>query len=144
LYNLEHAHTVIRGNIRYEGFAFIIQCLKHLNLFSFDNVPDSTKTWKDLLYSHLKNPYNEDIIYNTKRKYLDKDLEIFVVSSSTDNKKEKYFYLNLAIFALSQFDDRYIAKQGFILLFKRLYSMLKYFDFYNEGNKVLLYISTAI
>jgi hypothetical protein len=51
------------------------------------------------------------------------------------------FYFNLSLLAISYFDDKYIRKYSFEVLFNRIYSTLIYLDFYNENNIVTLYIT---
>jgi saccharopine dehydrogenase (NADP+, L-glutamate forming) len=137
LYNLKHAKSVIRGNIRYQGFTFVIQCFKFLNLFSQDKISEKTKTWRDHLNKILKNPRIQDNIYEIKNKYIKKGLEMFVYNNDlSDSLVERIFYFNLSLLALSYFDDRYIRKYGFENLFNRIYSVLLYLELYKEDNKV--------
>jgi len=137
LYNLTNAKSVIRGLIRYQGFTFIMQCFKNLNLLSFERVDEKIRNWRDFLNKILKNPRNEDTIYEMKSKYIKKGIEIFLYNNKIcDTVAERLFYFNLALLAISQFEDKYIRKYGFEYLFNRIYSVLIYLDFYNENNEV--------
>ncbi len=138
LYNLTNAKSIIRGVIRYQGFTFTMQCFKNLNLLSFDHVDEKTRNWRDFLNKILKNPRNEDTIYEIKSKYIKKGIEIFLYNNKICvTVAERLFYFNLALLAISQFEDRYIRKYGFEYLFNRIYSVLIYLDFYNEHNVVI-------
>jgi len=140
LYNLTNAKSIIRGVIRYQGFTFTMQCFKNLNLLSFDHVDEKTRNWRDFLNKILKNPRNEDTIYEIKSKYIKKGIEIFLYNNKICvTVAERLFYFNLALLAISQFEDRYIRKYGFEYLFNRIYSVLIYLDFYNEHNVVIYY-----
>lgn len=137
IYNLKHAKSIIRGNIRYQGFTFVIQCFKFLNLFSHDKISETTKSWRDHLNKILKNPRIQDNIYEIKNKYIKKGLEMFVYNNDlSDSLVERIFYFNLSLLAISYFDDRYIRKYGFENLFNRIYSVLLYLELYKEDNKV--------
>lgn len=137
LYNLTNAKSVIRGIIRYQGFTFTMQCFKNLNLLSFERVDEKTKTWRDFLNKILKNPRNEDTIYEMKSKYIKKGIEIFAYNNKICNSvAERLFYFNLSLLAISQFEDKYIRKYGFEQLFNRIYSALIYLEFYREDNEV--------
>jgi hypothetical protein len=136
LYNLKHAKSVIRGIIRYQGFTFIIQCFKFLNLFSFEK-PDK-KNWREHLNKLLKNPRIQDIIYDVKNRYIKKGLEMLIYNVSTSESiAERMFYFNLSLLAISYFDDKYITKYRFEILFNRIYAALMYLDFYNDKNEFL-------
>lgn len=138
LYNLTNAKSVIRGLIRYQGFTFTMQCFKNLHLLSFERVDEKIRTWKDFLNRILKNPRNEDTIYEMKSKYIKKGIEIFLYNNKIcDTVAERLFYFNLALLAISQFEDKYIRKYGFDYLFNRIYSVLIYLEFYNEDNVVI-------
>lgn len=140
LYNLNNAKSVIRGLIRYQGFTFTMQCFKNLNLLSFERVDEKIRNWRDFLNKILKNPRNEDIIYEMKSKYIKKGIEIFLYNNKIcDTVAERLFYFNLALLAISNFEDKYIRKYGFEYLFNRIYSVLIYLEFYNEDNEVLFY-----
>jgi saccharopine dehydrogenase-like NADP-dependent oxidoreductase len=140
LYNLKDARSVIRGIIRYQGFTFIIQCFKFLNLFSFDK-PDK-KNWREHLNKLLKNPRIQDIIYDMKNRYIRKGQEILIYNVNTsDSIAEKMFYFNLSLLAISYFDDKYTLRHRFELLFNRIYSALMYLDLYNEKNEVNIIIT---
>jgi len=137
LYNLNNAKSVIRGLIRYQGFTFTMQCFKNLNLLSFERVDEKIKNWRDFLNKILKNPRNEDIIYEMKSKYIKKGIEIFLYNNKIcDTVAERLFYFNLALLSISNFEDKYIRKYGFEYLFNRIYSVLIYLEFYNEENQV--------
>jgi len=137
LYNLKSAKSVIRGIIRYQGFTFTMQCFKNLNLLSFERVDEKIRTWRDYLNKILKNPRNEDTIYEMKSKYIKKGIEIFLYHNKIcDSVGERLFYFNLALLAISQFEDKYIRKYGFEILFNRIYSVLIYLEFYREDNEV--------
>ena len=137
LYNLTNAKSVIRGLIRYQGFTFTMQCFKNLHLLSFERVDEKIRNWRDFLNKILKNPRNEDTIYEMKSKYIKKGIEIFLYNNKIcDTVAERLFYFNLALLAISQFEDKYIRKYGFEYLFNRIYSVLIYLDFYNENNEV--------
>ncbi len=137
LYNLTNAKSVIRGLIRYKGFAFTMQCFKNLNLLSFESVDIKIKTWRDLLNKILKNPRNEDTIFDMKSKYMKKGIEIFLYHNKIcDSIAERIFYFNLSLLAMSPFEDKYIKKNGFEILFNRIYSVLIYLEFYGEDNEV--------
>jgi len=139
LYNLTNAKSVIRGIIRFQGFTFTMQCFKNLNLLSFEKVDDKIKSWREYLNKILKNPRNEDTIYDMKSKYIKKGIEIFLYNNKIcDSVAESLFYFNLALLAISQFEDKYIKKHGFDILFNRIYSVLIYLDFYREDNDVRL------
>lgn len=141
LYNLKDATNVIRGAVRYQGFTFIIQCFKFLGLYSFSKIDEKTNIWRDHLNKILKNPRNQDIIYDMKNKYLKKGLELFIYNLNiSDSFAEKIFYFNLAILALSYFEEKYIRKYGFDILFNRIYSVLIYLEFYKEDNIVNKYL----
>jgi saccharopine dehydrogenase-like NADP-dependent oxidoreductase len=142
LYNLKNAKNVIRGIIRYQGFTFIIQCFKFLNLFSFEKIDEKIDNWKDLLNKKLKNPRIQDNIYEVKDKYLKKGhLEMFVYNLTvTESLSERMFYFNLSLLAISYFEDKYVRKYGFENLFHHVYSVLTYLEFFNEENKVLFNI----
>jgi len=137
LYNLNNAKSVIRGIIRYQGFTFTMQCFKNLNLLSFERVNEKIRTWRDFLNLILKNPRNEDTIYEMKSKYIKKGIEIFLYHNKIcDSVAERLFYFNLALLAISHFEDKYIRKNGFDILFNRIYSVLIYLEFYREDNEV--------
>lgn len=137
LYNLQHAKNVIRGIFRYQGFSFVIQCFKFLNLFSFERIDPKFQTWREYINKTLKNPRIQDSIYEVKNKYLKKGLEMFVVNPKlSDSISERMFYFNLCLLALSYFDDKYIRKYGFETLFNRIYSVFIFLEFYKEDNKV--------
>jgi saccharopine dehydrogenase-like NADP-dependent oxidoreductase len=137
LYELKHAKSVVRGIIRYQGFSFIIQCFKYLNLFSFDKIDENAKNWRDHLNKVLRNPRIQDTIYDIKDKYIKRGQEMFIYNINTsDHVAERMFYFNLSLLALSFFDDKYIRKYSFEVLFNRIYSTLIYLDFYNENNVV--------
>jgi saccharopine dehydrogenase-like NADP-dependent oxidoreductase len=137
LYNLKHAKSVIRGYVRYQGFTFVIQCFKYLNLFSNEKFNEKTITWRDHLNKTLKNPRIQDNIYEIKNKYIKKGLEMFVYNADlSDSIVERIFYYNLSLLAISYFDDKYIRKYGFENLFNRIYSVLLYLEFFKEDNKV--------
>ena len=138
LYNLKNAKSVIRGLIRYQGFTFTMQCFKNLNLLSFDSVDYKIKNWRDYLNKILRNPRNEDTIYEIKNKYMRRGIEIFLYNNKIcDSIAERLFYFNLALLAISPFEDKYIRKYGFEILFNRIYSVLIYLDFYREDNEVI-------
>jgi alpha-aminoadipic semialdehyde synthase len=141
IYNLKHAKSVIRGIIRYQGFCFIIQCFKYLNLFSFDKIDEKTKNWKEHLNKVLRNPRIQDVIYDIKDKYIKRGQEMYIYNQNTsDSVAERMFYFNLSLLALSYFDDKYIRKYSFEVLFNRIYSTLIYLDLYNENNIVRSFI----
>lgn len=141
LYNLNSAKSVIRGIIRYAGFTFTMQCFKNLNLLSFDRVEEKIRTWRDYLNRILKNPRNEDTIYEMKSKYIKKGIEIFLYNNKKcDSVAERLFYFNLALLAISHFEDKYIKKYGFEVLFNRIYSVLIYLEFYGDDNEVIFSI----
>lgn len=140
LYNLNSAKNVVRGIIRYQGFTFTMQCFKNLNLLSFERVDEKVRTWRDYLNKILKNPRNEDTIYEMKSKYIKKGIEIFLYNNKIcDSVAERLFYFNLALLAISQFEDKYIRKYGFEILFNRIYSVLIYLEFYREDHEVSLF-----
>jgi alpha-aminoadipic semialdehyde synthase len=140
IYDLKHAKSVIRGIIRYQGFSFIIQCFKFLNLFSFDKIDDKTNNWRDHLNKALRNPRIQDSIYDIKDKYIKRGQEMYIYNINTsDQVAERMFYFNLSLLAISYFDDKYIRKYSFEVLFNRIYSTLIYLDFYNENNTVTYY-----
>lgn len=137
LYNLTNAKSVIRGLIRYKGFTFTMQCFKNLNLLSFERVDEKIRNWRDFLNKILKNPRNQDTIYEMKSKYIKKGIEIFLYNNKIcDTVAERLFYFNLALLAISHFEDKYIRMYGFEYLFNRIFSVLIYLDFYNESNEV--------
>lgn len=140
LYNLNNAKSVIRGIIRYQGFTFVIQCFKNLQLFSLKKIENNIITWRDYLNIILKNPRNEDTIYDVKNKYFSKGYELFIRKSTlSDTLAERKFYLNLSLLCISDFEDKYIKKYNFETLFNRIYSTLVFLDLYNENNKVIFY-----
>jgi saccharopine dehydrogenase-like NADP-dependent oxidoreductase len=137
LYNLKDAKTVIRGLIRYSGFTFVFQCLKFLNMYSFDKIDPNINTWREYLSKLLKNPRIQDTIFDMKDKYIKKGLEMFVENLNlSDSLAERMFYYNLSLLAISNFDEKYIKKYGFEVLFGRIYSALIYLAFYKDANKV--------
>jgi len=138
LYNLKHAKNVIRGTIRYQGFTFIIQCFKYLNLFSFDKIDDKIHNWREYLHRILKNPRIQDNIFEVRNKYLSKNVfDLLIIDSNTKiSLSEKMFYFNLSLLSISYFEDRYIRKFGFENLFHRIFSVLIYLELYKEDNIV--------
>jgi saccharopine dehydrogenase-like NADP-dependent oxidoreductase len=139
LYQMKSAKSVVRGNIRYKGFTFIIQCFKYLNLFSNERIDEKINTWREYLNKILKNARIQDDLFEVKSKYVKKGFEIFVYNAEfSDSLVERIFYYNLSLIAISGFDDRYIRKYGFENLFNRIYSVLLYLELFKDDNKVNL------
>lgn len=137
-YNLKDAQTVIRGTIRYQGFAFIFQCLKNLTLFDVTKVEAGTNSWKDYFTkSVLTDKANQELISKMKNAADSSNIEFLIKQGSVMSfKEESDFYYNLSLLALSKFDDSYIKKYGFQNLFNKIYASLEYLQLFDENNKV--------
>lgn len=143
LYNLRDAKSIIRGHIRYQGFTFVMQCFKMLKLLEYERVDEDVNNWREHLQKQLKNPRNQDNIYDMKRKYIKKGIDIFLTSKTKSNA-ERIFYFNISLLAMSFFDDKYIRKYGFENLLNKIYSALVYLDFHREDNVVKIFLSFFI
>lgn len=133
-YNLKHAHTVIRGTLRYKGSTFAFQCLKNLGLFeSTTPIESKHSNWRSLLTS---------IIERNSQKNISKDAiysSTFFIPSNKDehSQQESKFYYDLCALAMSLVDVNYIkANEGYNHLFEKAYEVFQFLDFYNEKNKL--------
>ena len=143
LYNLKEAETVIRGTIRFKGFAFIFQCFKHLGMFDDTKIEDGIENWRNYFYgSVLKDKKNIESIKRMETKYIknnkNNNVDLFI-SEAKDGKifqAEITFYYELALLSLSKFNDEYIKKNDFSTLFKKIYSSLRFLELYEDSNKV--------
>lgn len=154
LYNLKDAQTVIRGTIRFQGFAFVFQGFKLLGLFEDEefknadffnrkfNLQDKNaeKLWKDYLYKKIIcKQENENKLNQFKQNYLAKqkvNLEEILLTENknvtNNNYEETNFYMHLALFVLSHFDENYLERFGFENLFRRFYSVLQFLELFSE------------
>jgi saccharopine dehydrogenase-like NADP-dependent oxidoreductase len=168
LYNLKDAHTVIRGTIRFAGFAFVFQGFKFLGLFEdeefkfsefknnkYGNIEnkenkENKKIWRDFFYWQIIcKKDNEAKVTEFRRSYIAKkkiNLEEILLSENKKNLNSDYeevnFYMHLALFVLAHFDENYLEKFGFEILFKRFYSVLQFLELFSKKmiikqNKVL-------
>jgi saccharopine dehydrogenase-like NADP-dependent oxidoreductase len=139
LYNLKDAETVIRGTIRFKGFAFIFQSFKNLGLFDDTQIKDSVENWRNYFYLYVLNQKkNWETILKMENQYI-KPFENFFIDATKDKnfKAENTFYYELSLLALSKFSEEYIKENGgFAELFKKLYASLRYLDLYDDNNKV--------
>jgi saccharopine dehydrogenase-like NADP-dependent oxidoreductase len=126
LYNLNDAVTVIRGTIRFEGFSFIFQCFKYLNLFNEDKV--NHKSWREYFNELIKE--NSSVIDSFKKIY-HKELSI---ESFVNESNDASFYHNLSLLAISKFDNNYILSKGFNDLYNKILSTLQYLNFSDISN----------
>ena len=139
LYNLKDAETVIRGTIRFKGFAFIFQCFKHLGLFDDKKMDETIENWRNYFYLNVLNDKrNIETVMKMGKQHIKKDQDFFIAErqDQTIFKAENTFYYELSLLALSKFSDEYINKHGFANLFKKIYASLRYLDLYEENNKV--------
>jgi saccharopine dehydrogenase-like NADP-dependent oxidoreductase len=142
LYNLKDAETVIRGTIRFKGFAFVFQCFKHLGMFNDKKIEPSIENWRNYFYLCVLNDNNnKEEILRMQKEYIKKTPEVeFFITEGKDHhlfKAEITFYYELSLLALSKFSQDYISKSGFADLFKKIYSSLKYLELYEDNNKVI-------
>lgn len=139
LYNLKDAETIIRGTIRFKGFAYIFQSFKNLGLFDDTQISDSIENWRNYFYQYLLNQKtNKEIILKMENQYIKSAENLFVDATKDKNfKAENTFYYDLSLLALSKFSEDYIKDNGgFVELFKKLYASLRYLDLYDDNNKV--------
>jgi saccharopine dehydrogenase-like NADP-dependent oxidoreductase len=132
LYQLEDAETVIRGTIRFKGFAFIMQCMKNLNLFEDVKLDENTSTWKEYFDKLINDRENSMAIQNLENTYLTGN-ELLIIEGSDD---QHTFYTKVSLVALSKFSQEYIKANNFNELFGKIYSVLKYLDISNKSSKL--------
>jgi saccharopine dehydrogenase-like NADP-dependent oxidoreductase len=140
LYNLKDAETVIRGTIRFKGFAFIFQSFKNLGLFDDTQISESIENWRNYFYQHLLNQKaNKETISKIENQFIKPVDNLFLDATKDKNfKAENTFYYELSLLALSKFSEEYIKENGgFVDLFKKLYASLRYLDLYDDSNKVI-------
>jgi saccharopine dehydrogenase-like NADP-dependent oxidoreductase len=126
LYELHDAETVIRGTIRFEGFCFIFQSFKNLNLFNEDIV--SHKSWREYFEHMIKD--NNNYIESFKKAYHNELTTESFINESNDSS----FYHNLSLLAMSKFDNTYISNKGFKDLYNKILSTLQYLNFACTSN----------
>lgn len=138
LYELEDAETVIRGTIRFKGFSFIMQCLKHLNLFDDVKIDESIENWRNYFYRCVLKDENMKMIKSFMEKNIRPGEEIYISDKKIDHsfKAEDNFYTELSILAMAKFEENYLRENNFKELFNKINACLKYLDLYEDSNKV--------
>jgi len=133
LYGLHDAHTLIRGTLRFKGYAFIFQCFKHLDLFNLDtNVKLNTQTWRGFLNSVV----TAEKINEGKEKYFSdgkKKIELRHRDGQVDSN-ESEFYNNLVYFCLADFPESYFEKNSLKENVNRFVSAMEFLNFYCPDN----------
>lgn len=137
MYNLDDADTVIRGTLRYEGFAFVMQSLKNLGLFINEKHDNLAKTWREYFTIKLKDKKVVQELLSIRAKYFSLSSSQFFMLKG-EAKAEKEFYINLVLLAMEPFDLKTISKtKGAInKLFVSTMNAFSFLDFYNEENKL--------
>ena len=140
LYDLSDAETVIRGTIRFKGFSFVMQCLKHLNLFEENKIEESIENWRNYFYlTVLRDEKNMKQIKSFMDEYVKPGDEFFIsdkLQEESSSHGENNFYKELSMFALSKFTGEYLKEENFRELFKKINACLKYLDLYDDSSKV--------
>jgi saccharopine dehydrogenase-like NADP-dependent oxidoreductase len=140
LYDLNDAETVIRGTIRFKGFSFVMQSLKHLNLFEDNRIDENIKNWRNYFYATV---LRDEKNMNQIKTFMDENVkpgdEFFIsdkLPEESTSNNENNFYIELAMFALSKFTSEYLKENNFSELFKKIYACLKYLDLFGDNNQV--------
>jgi len=140
LYDLNDAETVVRGTIRFKGFSFVMQCLKHLNLFEDNKIHERIKNWRNYFHETV---FRDEKNMNQIKSFMDQNVkpgdEYFIsdkLPEDSDSKEQDNFYIELAMFALSKFTSDYLKENNFSELFKKIFECLKYLDLYGDSNEV--------
>ncbi len=101
----------------------------------------SNRMWKDYFYKEIIcKKESEAKINSFKKNYLAKkkiNLEEIMLSESNkhnniSNYEERNFYIYLALFVLSHFDENYLEKFGFEVLLIRLHAVLQFLELFSE------------
>lgn len=138
MYGLHHAHTIIRGTLRYRGSAFAFQLLKNIGFYEQSPINKEHSTLKDVVLSFVKSksgkaPF-QSISSNHQSDYL--------IPEKLRCSEKQQFYFNLASFALSSLDKNYIDIQGgYKFCFERAVEVFEFLDLFEENNKISDYNS---
>lgn len=136
-YNLKHAHTVIRGTLRYKGTTFAITCLKYLGLYDDSPLSSTFKTWRDLFEDLLKINKDEKInLQFISQKDIVYEKEVMLSLNNQElNEDDKRFYFYLASYVMSRFDMNLIKFYGgYEAMFTQALQIFQFLDFHSKTN----------